>query len=427
MISSVDVAVIGAGLAGLTAAAYLARAGKQVVIFEQSKQVGGRACTQTKRSFALNLGAHALYQDSVGARILAELGVQYSGSTPSQRGLFMQYQDELHRMPSGPISLLTSRFLSGAKLEAAWRFSTLPRQAPPPDMSATQWLAQIRAGSLRHLFAGMLRLVSYSANLDALSARAALPYLRLAMQGKVLYLDRGWQTLVDGLRSAAESADARIETGARVETVSSRARGGTTELRLAQGRTVAAAAVIIAASPEDAAALVDRGENPALRAWAQQAEPAHAACLDVALRALPHPERNFLLGLDRPVYASVHAPPADLAPPGAALVHALKYNTAAETDPASDRAGLEAVRDGFQPGWRDRAEIVRFLPRMTVNNALPCAQHGGIPGRPGPEVPDAPGVYVAGDWVGTDGMLADAALAAAHTAAEHALAFAAKR
>jgi hypothetical protein len=54
---------------------------------------------------------------------------------------------------------------------------------------------------------------------------------------------------------------------------------------------------------------------------------------------------------------------------------------------------------------------------MTVSNAIVTAAQGGQKGRPGPEVPNIPGLYVAGDWVGPDGLLSDAALASAREAA----------
>ena len=45
------------------------------------------------------------------------------------------------------------------------------------------------------------------------------------------------------------------------------------------------------------------------------------------------------------------------------------------------------------------------------------AAGGGLAGRPGVAVPDRPGTFVAGDWVGPEGHLADAVLASARAAA----------
>ena len=39
------------------------------------------------------------------------------------------------------------------------------------------------------------------------------------------------------------------------------------------------------------------------------------------------------------------------------------------------------------------------------------ATHGGLAGRPSVTVSGAPGLLIAGDWVGDEGMLADAAVA----------------
>jgi thioredoxin reductase len=59
---------------------------------------------------------------------------------------------------------------------------------------------------------------------------------------------------------------------------------------------------------------------------------------------------------------------------------------------------------------------------MIVMNAMPLARRDGTRGRPGPEVSDVPGLYVAGDWVGKDGLLVDAALASAKQAANQIIA-----
>lgn len=51
-----DVIVVGGGLAVLAAAAYLARAGSSVTLFEQAAVVGGRARTRKQGAFSLNQG-----------------------------------------------------------------------------------------------------------------------------------------------------------------------------------------------------------------------------------------------------------------------------------------------------------------------------------------------------------------------------------
>ena len=56
-----DVAIVGSGLAGLTATAYLVRGGRRVRVLERATEPGGRAMTSVEDGFAFNLGPHALY------------------------------------------------------------------------------------------------------------------------------------------------------------------------------------------------------------------------------------------------------------------------------------------------------------------------------------------------------------------------------
>jgi hypothetical protein len=70
-----------------------------------------------------------------------------------------------------------------------------------------------------------------------------------------------------------------------------------------------------------------------------------------------------------------------------------------------------------QPGWRAEVAHRRFLPDMIVMNAMPLASRGGASGRPAPRVEDVEGLFVAGDWVGREGLLVDASLASAREAA----------
>ena len=54
------VVIIGSGMAGLCAGAYLARAGCSVEVFEQADHVGGVTATIRKDGFSWDLGPMAL-------------------------------------------------------------------------------------------------------------------------------------------------------------------------------------------------------------------------------------------------------------------------------------------------------------------------------------------------------------------------------
>jgi phytoene dehydrogenase-like protein len=156
--------------------------------------------------------------------------------------------------------------------------------------------------------------------------------------------------------------------------------------------------------------------------WVANAIPVRAACLDVALDRLPRPQQRFALGLDRPLYFSVHSAAANLAPAGITVLHVMKYS-GNETTPIEDVQGeLEAYLERLQPGWKEHVAARRFLPNMTVAHAMPLAVEDGLAGRPAVSIPGRPRVFLAGDWVGPRGWLADASAASAEEAATRALA-----
>ncbi|HJY81788.1 MAG TPA: NAD(P)/FAD-dependent oxidoreductase [Candidatus Binatia bacterium] len=419
MRTTTDVVVIGGGLAGLTAATFLARAGRTVTLFEKAPTVGGRATTHTKDGFHFNLGPHALYRAGHGARILRELGVPFTGSMPSASGGYAIAHGTAHTLPAGLVSLLTTGLLRlPGKLETACILGTFNKidAQTVQHLTVREWLEQaIHQPDVRGLVQALFRVATYADDPEHQSAGAALAQLQMALTSNVLYLDGGWQVLVDGLYAAAQTAGVKIATGKRAVAIDydTAVRG----LHLADGSTLTATAVLLTGSPADAAALVQNSDI--LRQWVDTAIPVKAACLDIGLARLPRPRALFALGIDRPLYFSVHSAVARLGPDGGAVIHTAKYlNTAVRTDPKADEQELEGILDAMQPGWREVVVERRFLPNMVVSHLLVTAAAGGTAGRPRPIVPGIANLYVAGDWVGSEGLLADASLASAKRAAE---------
>lgn len=413
---STDVAIIGGGLAGLSAAAYLARAGMDVTLFEKSHELGGRAVTQMHEGYAFNRGIHAFYYGSAGTRVLRELGVTYSYKNP--RGVQLYGQGRFTAAPVSTSSILSTDFLSfSEKVAFLGLFTRIMRTKPASvgGQSAREWLErEVRNPRLRQMLTAFARTLTYCANLDLMSAEV---FLQRVVLSDVRYVDGGWQSIVESLRGKASKAGAHLLSGARVSELIQ--QGGQIEgVRLADGSNVAARAVLLATTSAEALKLLEGESYASLRQTLADRPPVRVACLDVALSHLPAPEHAIVFDLEQPRFLTTQSLFARVAPESGALIHAFKQLDPAQPgDPRQDERDLEAWLDLVQPGWR--AALVKriYLPRIDAISLLPDAGNGGLAGRPGVQIPGVSNLYLAGDWIGDAGYLADASLASARQAA----------
>ncbi|HEV3197637.1 MAG TPA: FAD-dependent oxidoreductase [Bryobacteraceae bacterium] len=387
--------VIGGGLAGLTAATALVRHGRSVILHEQSSHLGGRAVTQRQRGFALNLGPHAVYRAGALLRTFSEWNIPVPGKPVRLSGnCWLLDGGKQYRFPAGSAGLFASdAFTVSEKLSIAKLLTILP--SPRAPMTFDEWLSEhVRAGRPRQFFTALARLSTYVRNPGELDATAALNQLRLAISGGVVYVDGGWQTLIDGLEEKAISLGVRISTRSVARRVEPHA------VHLASGERISCAGVILATPPDDVEQLTGT-HFPSL-------SPARIACLDIALRKLPAKCAQFALGLEEPVYFSRQSTYARIAPEGGAVIHLGRYLAPGEE---ASRESLESLASSLMPGWEPHAETVRYLPNMLVTAAIPTPA-----GRPAAD--SIPGITLAGDWIGSDAMLADASVSSGLHAAE---------
>lgn len=379
--------VVGGGPAGLVAAARLAGGGVATTLLEAASGLGGRAASERRGGFDLNQGPHALYVGGPAMRELRAIGIDLPRWNPTSPRSVLLRDGRPTRRPGGSLAL--ARWLLGVA------------RSRPEELAGTstaEWLRrELRSERARATAAALVRVTTFVSDHEALSADVAAGQLKIGLVPGVRYLRGGWQSLVDALAAAAKRSGATLRTRAAARAIEREGDGWVATL---DRETLRADVLVVAAGgPADFAGLL--GE----RAPAAPGPAAELSVLDLGLESLPRRGRRFALGVDTPTYLSRHSPPDHR---GGVLLSLAGYAR-------SPRAELEAMADAVQPGWRERATLQRFLPRMVAVSAIPGPSAGGLAGRPA--IDRGEGLYLAGDWLGGEGWLVDAAIASGAAAA----------
>lgn len=400
----VDVIVVGAGLAGLCAAAFVVRSGASVAVLDARREIGGWARTTTQGRFRFNHGPHALYRGGAGAAALRELGAWPTGRLPQAWRSFVSIDGRVSRTGGRSELAGIARVLRAARTD---RFD--PALV---SMSAEEWLRdRSRTPAGYRLAAAVAHLTTYAARLDVMSADALAHQMYTSLKG-VTYIDDGWAQLVGLLETHVGRGHAQILPG--VKTTSVRTEGALVTVGTDAGE-LRGGSVILAAGGASTAAQLLEGRSAFLTDNAAGAEPIHAATLEMGMSSVPVRKRRGVLGADRASYAFFHTPSARLVDGDGDVAHVMAYEpdpdlTVEETDRLVDSIATE-----FQPGWESHIEEQRRGRRLLVSTDRPHIG-AGLAGRPPVKVPDVDRTFIAGDWVGPDELLAGAALASGRAA-----------
>jgi oxygen-dependent protoporphyrinogen oxidase len=185
------VVVIGAGIAGLTAAYDLGGAGHDVVVLEQADRVGGKLRLAEVGGVTVDVGAEAmLHRRPEGSALAAELGLEvvHPASTGSQLWLrdgLVPLPRTLMGVPLEPDAL--GPVLSADGLERVRREPDLPPSDLTDDVAVGDLVAERLGDEVVDLLVEPLLGGVYAGHARSLSLRATTPQLAaLAARGSLV-------------------------------------------------------------------------------------------------------------------------------------------------------------------------------------------------------------------------------------------------
>ncbi len=421
-------AVIGGGLAGITAALHCADAGAQVTLFEARPHLGGLTHSFRRGELWVDTGQHVFLRCCTSYRsLLHRLGV--ADQVALQPRLAIPVRCPGAKAPvwlrrsalPAPLhlagSLLRYRPLNvSERLRFALAALALRRVDPTSpstdEQSFGSWLR--RHGQSDHAIAALWELIGV-ATLNARADGAALSLAATVFQEGLLTdpaaADIGWSLVPlrqlhgDPALACLTAAGAQVRTGVTVRGLES--RGGSWQIST-DGDRASADQVILAVPPPAAARLLPPGSVALPPGWSPRLGSAPIVHLHLVLEA-PVLEGPFVAGVNTPVQwvfdrtaqSGMHQ--SGLAQSGLASGQYLAVSLSAADGlvdmPAAElRAQFLPELAALLPDLRDAQVRDFFVTRERHATFRPTPGTAAL--RP-PVVTAARGLFLAGAWTGT--------------------------
>jgi oxygen-dependent protoporphyrinogen oxidase len=306
---SFDVAVIGGGISGLTAAYHLQRRGRRVVVLERQVRPGGNAISERRDGFLMEHGPTTVNGAAPQASALSEaLGLSGQRCELGPRVLHRYLADHrgLGRIATHPFGFLLSDYLTlPARLRLMAEILVPPRRGRSEETVQEFWQRRFGAELARRvvdplvagLFAGRAEELSMAATFPALIemerryGSVTQGVLRRRLAGGVMPARRlySWREGIGTLpRALAGRLGGALRSGVAVRRVTPMAGG----YRIETGRsgTLGAKSVILATQPHVAAGLLEGLDHVGAEAAGSiQAPPLAVVFLGYGRRQVAHP------------------------------------------------------------------------------------------------------------------------------------------
>ncbi|MDY6764434.1 MAG: NAD(P)/FAD-dependent oxidoreductase [Halobacteria archaeon] len=261
--NSLDVAIVGAGVAGLVAARHLGEAGAQVSVFERESHVGGRVSSVRRDGFTFDRGFQVLFTAYPYARKelnYEKLDLRFfnPGAQIAREGRVTALSDPLRDFSSLLPTLLNTDVTLRDKIRVLnlkrELVGTEPRRIFQGDDKTIREYLEERGFSgrfIRNFAEPFYGGITLDRSLST-SKKVFEFTFRMMSQGSIAVPSQGMGSISEQLASKARGAGAGIELNSEVESISTDGESVTLDL---DNESVTADAVVVATDPKQASEL----------------------------------------------------------------------------------------------------------------------------------------------------------------------------
>ncbi|WP_047150484.1 phytoene desaturase family protein [Aneurinibacillus tyrosinisolvens] len=415
-----DVVIVGGGLAGLSAAAYLSEKGKKVALLERGN-LGGRAVTLKIKNFAFNFGAHAIYgRDSSKLRKFEkELGIHIDWQDFQPNKAKYDIGDRLTDMPANIQGLFNTSVIKGlGKIKFTFEiFKTMLHvEHGHPHLSIEKWMEEKNVSE--DVQEMMLTLASsnfFTREPERIPSDVFFNYYqRLFRTNKpVAYIGGGWQALINEFVRIIEKNNGAIITKAKVESVTA---GDTkvTEVHTTQG-SFKGEEFIFCIPPKELEKIVAGTKIEHFIKQYSSYEPSYVYVYDIGLQNRIEVPYTYIYDKKNKIFITdVSHYDKTCVPEGGQLLQAIAYLTQEDLQNKEKiqeyHEKIEALYDKHFAGWREELVVPRVSKRAAAQEIKWTMNQEPMPLY----LPDYRNVFFAGDWCEGQGQLSELSFSSAY-------------
>jgi 15-cis-phytoene desaturase len=415
-----DVIIVGGGLAGLSAAAYLSSKGKKIVLLERGA-LGGRAVTLKIKGFHFNFGAHAIYgrDTSVLRTFEHELGLKIDWQDFNPNKAKYDLGDDLTAVPANVQGLFRTKLLKGLD-KVAFTFEVLKTmlkmETGHPHLSIGKWLErQHISDDVKEMMLTLASSNFFTREPEKIPSDVFFNYYRrlFTTNKPVAYIGGGWQALIDEFVRVIEQNNGTILTKTKVES-----------FRVENDRVVAAVTAegeitgdeFISCIPPKEMVKAFR-ETKLEHAIAQYAnyDPTYVVVYDIGLKERIDVPYTYIYDKCNNIFITdISYYDTTCVPEGGQLLQATAYINTEDLGNKEAieqrKAQIEQLYDKHFAGWREQLVVPRVSTRAVVQEIKWTMTQKPLPNY----LPDYRNLFFAGDWCEGQGQLSELSFSSAY-------------